>query len=159
MTRLLVSLSALGLVVVGAALASAQQSPSAEKPGRFTMQAVEGGFLRLDTDSGAVSLCAKRSDGFACEPVRDEKKQTELQREVERLTAENARLKDDVKRLEDLVTSDPKIGGERHAERKFQLPSEKDIDEAMSYFERMYKKFRDRLKDLEGSTEKKGTPL
>ena len=36
----------------------------------------------------------------------------------------------------------------------FKLPSEKEVDQALDYFERMLKKFQDRLKRLEGKTEK-----
>ena len=40
----------------------------------------------------------------------------------------------------------PRPGGETHA---FRLPSEKEVDQALNYFERMLRKFQDRLKKLE----------
>ena len=40
------------LAVLAAVPASAQ---TRDAPGRFTMQPIEGGFLRLDTQTGAVS--------------------------------------------------------------------------------------------------------
>ena len=38
------------------------------------------------------------------------------------------------------------------------LPSEQDIDQAVDYLERMFKKFRDNMKDLDGGSGR-GTPL
>jgi hypothetical protein len=115
-----------------------------EKPARFTMQPIDGGFLRMDTETGAMSLCMKRGAGVACEPVED---QRAGQSEVDRLTQENKALREDLKRLEDLVTAD------RHRKPargpKFELPTEEDVDKAMSYVERMLKKFRDKMKDFE----------
>jgi hypothetical protein len=126
-----------------AGTASGQTAPP-EKPGRFTMQPIDGGFLRLDTESGAMSLCTKRGASVVCEPVDD---QRASQGEIERLTQENKALKEDLKRLEELVTAD---GSNRPARGpKFNLPTEDDVDKAMSYVERMLKKFREKMRDLE----------
>lgn len=43
----------------------------AEEPGRFALVPAGEGFLRLDTASGAVSLCSRRSIGWACEQLPD----------------------------------------------------------------------------------------
>ena len=42
---------------------------------------------------------------------------------------------------------------------KLELPSEEDVDKALSYMERMFKKFRDKLKELDKDGSGKGTPL
>lgn len=145
MTRFLLPVVALALAALLPAIASAQTAPApTEKPGRFTMQPVDGGFLRLDTETGAMSLCMKRGTGIACEPVED---QRASQGELERLAKENKALKEDLKRLEELVTAD---GGRRPARgQKFELPTEEDVDKAMSYVERMLKKFREKMRDFE----------
>lgn len=135
------------LLVAGAGVAFATQPPQQERLGRYTMQPVEGGFLRLDTESGAVSLCTKQASGFACESVPDGRAQPT---ELERLAAENRELRAEVMRLSEQRGS--------HRERKFELPSEEDVDKALNYIDRMVKKFRDRFKDLEGGPGK-GTPL
>lgn len=128
-----------------AAPASAQNVP-AEKSGRYTLQPIDGGFLRMDTETGAMSLCTKRGAAVACEPVAD---QRASQGEVDRLMQENRALREDLKRLEELVTAD---GGKKPARGpKFEMPSEEDIDKAMSYVERMLKKFREKMKDLDQS--------
>jgi hypothetical protein len=144
---------ALAMALAGAAMAAA---PGGEQPGRFTMQPVDGGYLRLDTATGDMSLCAPSGGAFECRPVKDDR---DLQSEIARLSEENKELKAEVKRLEDMLGLD---GGERRPAPKFELPSEEDVDKALTYLERMFKKFRDKLKELDKPLEpknEKGTPL
>jgi hypothetical protein len=140
---------------------SAQPATEAERPGRYTMQPTEGGFLRLDTTTGDVTLCQRSAATFECRPVKDDR---DLQPEIARLASENKALKAEVKRLEDLLAVDR----QRPEAPKFEMPSEQDVDKALNYVERMLKKFRDKLKDLEspspapggdGVPGRKGTPL
>lgn len=124
-----------------------------EKPGRYTMTPTDGGFLRLDTESGAVSMCQKKADQWACEPLKDS--QSALTAEIEKLKAENKALKDEMKRMEEVFA----LGGNKPGENggppggrpggKLELPSEKDVDKAFDYLEGMMKKFKERLKKLE----------
>ena len=145
--------------LAAAVLTLGPYNAAAERPGRYSMQTIEGGFLRLDTETGALSLCTGAVANFNCAPVKDEavKNESSPQREVERLAAENRELKAEVRRLEDLLAQS---GGERPVSRhrKLELPSEKDVDEAIGYMERMIRKFRDKLKDLDGGPGR-GTPL
>ena len=77
----------------------------------------------------------------------------------ERLRAENVELKAEVQRLQGIagVQPGPPVAGP--PAEKFQLPSEEDVDGALDYLERMFKKFRDRLRNLEEDGKKPGTPL
>lgn len=134
------------LMLPNARPASANPPGDADQPGRFVMQPVDGGIMRLDTRTGAVALCTRKGTSFACEPVPDSRAP---ESELARLAAENRELKDRLARLE----------AEGPAARKsLELPSEAEVDKALDYFERMVKKFRDRMKNLEGSSGK-GTPL
>ncbi len=80
--------------------------------------------------------------------------------EIERLKAENGELRGAVKRLEDMAGL-PGTPGDGAGKRQsgVQLPTEEEVDKAMSYVERMLKKFRDKIKELESPDGKKGTPL
>ena len=145
-------------------LALAMTLPAAaqvrELPGRYTMQPVEGGFLRLDTQTGAVSMCRPQAGGaVSCQPAKSE--ESGLLGELARLRAENTGLRAEVKRLEEIAglagrPSGPKLNSE--PPEKLQLPTEQEVDQALDYVERMYKKFRDRLRNLD-SGRKPGTPL
>ncbi|MFM9943090.1 MAG: hypothetical protein ACKVP7_26785 [Hyphomicrobiaceae bacterium] len=122
-----------------------------EKPGRFTMQPIDGGVLRLDTETGSMALCTKGSAGLTCEAVQDPR---QADMDVERLATENRDLKAEIKRLEGLLAQarpDTRLPSERPGgAHRFELPSEEDVDKALSYMERMMKKFRDKLKDFDG---------
>ena len=45
-----------------------------ERGGRFVMTPVEGGFLGMDTLTGAVSLCQRTGGKWACEAVADDRR-------------------------------------------------------------------------------------
>ena len=119
--------------------------------GRYKLTPVEdGAFLRLDTQTGAMSVCQRKDGKWACEALPDDRRA--LETEIERLSAE-------VKRLEGLLAlPDPgnPEGKDKRAERggpklQLQLPSEADVDRAMDYVERMMRKFKDKLRDFKDS--------
>ena len=148
------------LVVLATLPASAQ---TRDVPGRFTMQPIEGGFLRLDTQTGAVSTCRAGAENLVlCQPAQEA--QQNLAREIARLRAENDGLRAEVKRLQEVTGAQPvppPLAGP--PAEKFQLPTEEEVDSALDYVERMFKKFRDRLRNLEQDEKqdqkKPGTPL
>lgn len=160
MRRSTVVLAALAVMATAAALTVAPSQAQEPRAGRYAMQPTDGGVLRLDTETGAVSLCSRKADQWACEPVGDSS--ASEREEIVRLKRENADLKATVKHLEDMLGMPPdKDSGQRKAEAPgLNLPTEKQIDGAIDYVERMYKKLRDKLKQLESSAPpEKGTPL
>ncbi len=104
----------------------------AQTGGRFTFQPVEGGLMRLDTETGQVSHCTKAGDSFACRSVADDR--AALMDEIERLKRENEQLRHTA-------------GKAQGPTAKLQLPSEEEIDKAMGLVEtlmrRMLRTFRD----------------
>jgi hypothetical protein len=143
---LLLSVFAL-LFLVGAA-------PEAERPGtRYRLTPADGGtFLRLDTETGATSVCRRTEGGWACETAADDRRA--LETEIDRLAAENTELKSAVKRLEGLLglpdadAESPKRGSFGLDLKNFRLPSEHDVDRAMDYVEGMLRKFKERWRGL-----------
>jgi len=153
--RTFVSGAATGVLLAGAMIL-APASIAQERTGRFTMQPVDGGYLRLDTATGDMSICTRTADAFECKPAKDDR---DLQSEIARISDENKKLKAEVKRLEEMVE-----GGldQPLPAPKFELPKEEDVDKALSYLERMFRKFRDKMKELDkpaDAPDQKGTPL
>lgn len=127
--------------------AAAQQGDD-QRPGRFSLQPVDGGVLRLDTQTGAVSLCTGRGATWSCTAVSDQRQISE----AERLAAENRELKAENHRLAEQLAATPPVG------KRFELPSERDVDAALDYAERMMKRFKERLKAFDGGSGR-GTPM
>lgn len=131
----------------------ATDGPSDEN-GRFTLSPVDGGFMRLDTRSGEVSLCTKKVDAWACEAVKDSNSTLEALRE------ENQALKNHIKSLEEGMAPNNKstengYPTEPPAGSMTKLPTEEEIDQAFDYVERMYKKLRDRIERFDNSPQPK----
>jgi hypothetical protein len=117
--------------------------------GRYKLTPVEGGaFLRLDTQTGVVSVCQRKDANWACAAVPDDRRA--LESEIGRLATENKELQGSVKRLEELLALPDPEGTDKRALRgpKIQLPSEADVDWAMDYVQRMMRKFKDRMRDF-----------
>jgi hypothetical protein len=152
----LATVSALLMVLAGATLdVQAQSALPAGTPGRFTMHPADGGVLRLDTQTGVLSMCRQSGSSWSCAMMPDDR--AAVTDELERLKAENTELKTAVKRLEEMagVPSEPGTRPRSTAG----LPTEEELDKAMSYVQRMLKKFKDKIKELEGPDGKKGTQL
>jgi hypothetical protein len=115
--------------------------------GRYAMSPVEGGVLRLDKETGALSLCTRKADHWACDTVEDRTKV--IDEKVARLETENQSLKDRLKSLEDSLATGKPAQGQAQADIKIQIPSEEEVDKALDYVERIFKKFRDRIGRLE----------
>lgn len=62
--------------------------------GRYIFSKVAEGFVRLDSQTGEVSLCSRHTVGWACEAAPEDR--VVLENEIARLRRENAALKKDI---------------------------------------------------------------
>jgi hypothetical protein len=138
MTRIL-SVFVPPTLVLSLALMLAVPAGAAET-GRYVLKDVEGGFIRLDTETGAVSHCAVRNDTWRCEPVADA--QAALQDEINRLTQENAELEQQLAELD----------GEPGRAPSIELPSDEDLDRVFGMFEKFMQRFIDFARGLNEDT-------
>ena len=141
MRRLIVVLVAACGALAVPAFAQAP-TPDSEN-GRYTFGQVADGMLRLDTRTGAVSLCSKQAAGWSCNAVPDER--AALENEIARLARENGALKKEMvgrgMSLPKEVTGLPAAPtDQRELQLKVPLPSDAEIDRAMSAFERMWRR-------------------
>ena len=145
------------VLAAAATAAQAQTATPDSENGRFTFNQVQDGILRLDTRTGQVSLCGKRTAGWACQAVPDER--AALETEIGRLQNENATLKKDMiaRGLPlpgGLRAGDPSTSGRNQIELK--LPSDADIDRMMTFMEKMWRRLIDMVQSLQKDIEKKG---
>lgn len=164
MSRLMHPVFAAGVAIasLGLSIATARAD---DAPGRYTVTPTEGGFIRMDTQTGAMSMCAGKEGEWTCKAMPDDQKV--LQDKIAQLEAENRKLQDENRRLEDVLGlgpdkpadgSSPSQPGPSGAPKEsFKLPTEKDLDQAFDYFEGMLKKFQDRLKKLEDQEKRDGS--
>ncbi len=123
--------STLVLLACLAAPASAQTAsaePPASENGRYAMTPAPGGFLRLDTRTGATALCQIENGAARCAAAAEER--TALQTEVDRLVRENEKLKKGF----------PQNGA---------LPSTDDFNRAMDYAEKFMRRMMRLLREEE----------
>jgi hypothetical protein len=104
---------------------------------------VEQGFLRLDSVTGVMSLCSAPSGVWECKAVKDEG--LDGNEELLRLRAENEQLKTRIAELEK--------GG-----APTKLPSDQEVDRMMDIFGKMFDRFLDFAREMDGKT-KGGTSL
>lgn len=143
----------LGLAVAGPAPALAHDS------GRYTMLETKDGVVRLDKQSGALSTCVNEDGGWTCTPLQDGEGETAEapapgnQEDMAKLRRENLRLK---QRIADLEASKAPLTDDN---QKLNLPSDEEVDEAISYMERMIRKFRGAMKRLRENDQEPPTEL
>lgn len=132
--------------------AFAQTGAPDTENGRYSLNRVENGFLRLDQRTGQVSVCSRRDLGWSCHPVPDER--AALEEEIARLQRDNAALKKDM--LARGLT--PPVGPKAPSEAEkptLKVPSDAELDRAMAVMERLWK----RLVDMVQRWQREMTPI
>jgi hypothetical protein len=116
--------------------------------------------MRLDKETGVVAICARIGDEIACRGVEDKTGGPKAD-ELSALKEENKQLKRRIQAMMAAIDSNERMlmapggygtqygpqGGPPGS--RFQMPSEEDVDHALDYMTRIYKKIRDRANDLD----------
>jgi hypothetical protein len=140
----IVALCLTGPAIIVPALADGTTPDTAGGRFMFEKQADGQGsrYLRLDTQTGEVSLCSQRAVGFAC--VASPEDRTVLENEIARLRAENGALKKEI--LSRGLPLPPGAAAEPQTPQNgvtLQLPSDADIDRAVAYAGQLWHRFVD----------------
>src|SRR3954453_23346484 len=107
-------------VLIPAALVSfVAASAFSEETERYRLEKSANGYVRMDTQTGAMSICEERSGQLVCKMAADER--AAFQDEVDRLRASRKAREERVTKLENSLS--PRL------ESKF--PSEEDFDKTM----------------------------
>lgn len=102
------------------AIAASAVLPAAADAGRYVMETTEDGYVRMDTATGEMSICAEKNGQLICKLAADE-----------RAAFQDAldRLEERVSRLED------------KAARSLAVPSEEEFDRGLDNMEQFFRRF------------------
>src|SRR5262245_4569295 len=144
--------AALGLAVP--VVAWAQSPPPESDDARYSFNRIDDGYLRLDGRTGQVSICTRRSAGWACQAVADER--TALEAEIARLQGENAALKKDLmaRNLPLPGTVRPEPPAAKPEEPRLELPSDADLNKVMTFVEKVWRRLVDMIVTLQKDMKK-----
>ncbi len=104
---------------------------------RYKLEKSANGYVRMDTQTGAMSICEEKDGQLVCRVAADER--TAFQDEIDR-------LQDRVKSLDERVT---RLEGSLTQKLESSLPSEEDFNKTMGYMERFLRSFMGIVKDME----------
>ncbi len=107
---------------------------------RYTLDKTATGYVRMDNQTGEMSICTEQSGQLTCRLAADDRKAIES--DVDRLTARIDPLE---QRLGALEGKPPAAAGE--------LPSEENFEQGLNYMERFFRRFMDIVKDFEREEE------
>ncbi len=141
----------LAILIIATGTAIAPAAGAQAETGRYTMTPTKDGVLKLDTFTGSVSLCQRQNSGWACEGIEDSN--SRLQDRIRELESENRQLRSRLE-AQKMAPAQPESG-------KLEIPSEQDVDKAMDFMERILKRFKGMVEDLnkDKQTDEEGVPL
>jgi hypothetical protein len=148
----------LGLAAVLALTMAAVAEPAAPHDsvdGRYTFHRADDGYLRLDGRSGQVSLCSRRTAGWVCQVVPDDR--MALEGEIARLQAESAILKKELLSrnlpLPGNVRPDPPSPSTNG--KRLQLPDDAELNRMMSFIEKVWRRLVEMIASVQRDLMKK----
>jgi hypothetical protein len=140
----------LAAAILAAPAAHGQTAAPDSENGRYSFNQVAEGLLRLDGRTGQVSLCNKRTVGWSCQSVPDER--TALEAEIGRLQSETASLK------KELISRGIALPGgiksserapEKSDEPALKLPSDADMERVMGFLEKVWRRLIDVVQSMQ----------
>jgi len=123
------------LLAAGIPVAVAQENNT----DRYTLEKSESGFVRLDRQTGAVTLCTEADGTLTCRMAADER----------------AAYDEDLARLEKRVEALEKQIADGTPARSGELPSDAEIDRSIGIMERFMRAFFGLVQEFQGEQQEK----
>lgn len=114
-------------------------------PGRYTMSPAGEGMMRLDTQTGAVSRCIRDAGNWVCKSIADDR--MAMENEIDRLSNENRQLRAQLAQRG--LEAPPETKPQRDAPKSW-LPDDKRVEEFMSFFEKIMRRFKQIAESMQG---------
>lgn len=140
-----------GVFLVSAPVLAQEPAPAA---GRYQIAPDGDGFVRLDTETGAMSHCGKRDGVWHCDVIAEDR--SEVDSRLEALDEEVAGLREKIDRLNDrLAALDERLeeSGIAPAEEAPLSKEEKELDRAFNFAERLMQRFFDMIRQWKAEEE------
>ena len=135
-------------ILIPAALVSlVAASAWSEETDRYRLEKSANGYVRMDTQTGAMSICEERSGQLVCKMAADER--AAYQDEIDRLDNSVKALDARVAKLENSLS----------ARLESQLPSQEDFNKSLGYMQQFFRTFKDIVKDMDKEDGDGGTKL
>lgn len=124
-------------ILIPAALCSlVAASAYSEETDHYRLEKSANGYVRMDTQTGAMSICEEHSGQLVCKVAADER--AAYQDEIDRLQGS-------VKALDERVT---KLENSLSARLESKLPSQEDFTKSLGYMQQFLRTFNDIVKDM-----------
>lgn len=136
MTRNTVLATAAGATLLAAGMAMIAV-PATAQTGRFMMEKTDEGYVRMDTETGDISVCTAAGGQIVCKTAADER--AAFQAQLDELEARIAVLE---RRLGAGNLPPPDTG----------LPSEEEFERGLNYMERFMRRFMGIAREFEGES-------
>jgi hypothetical protein len=152
----MIRMALIGLTLAAlAAPAVAQGAPPESDDSRYTFNRADEGYLRLDGRTGQVSVCTRRTVGWACQLVPDER--SVLETEIARLQGENATLKKELLArnlpLPGTIKPDQQVP---KTDERVPVPSDAELNKVVTFMEKVWRRLVEMIvglqKDLPGKS-------
>ncbi len=124
-------------LILIATLAFAAAPAAAEDEGRFRLEKTPDGYVRMDTQTGEMSLCEMRGGQLVCKLAADER--SALQDELDRLSTRLAAIEERLAKIE----ANPIVKPENL------LPSDEEFQRSLGLMEQFFRKFMGIVKDMD----------
>lgn len=136
------------VLIVPFFLAAINAGASANEPERYRLERTPDGYVRMDTQSGEMSLCEESAGQLVCREAAEGGAVPPAVAQIEDLQLR-------LKVLEKRVTE---LEGSLAARVEKSLPDEEDFNKTLGYMERFFRSFMGIVREYEGGAAKPGVP-